>query len=169
MTVFERVGLWVGSHALPWLPVSGKGLDIWPSDNVEMLRELSRDPLVIKDTKIGTLEGLVDLMDAAYAGAPALKGPALILYGEHDEIVPPAPSYDVMATVEGRPGIVRAVYPNGYHMLLRDLQADMVLADIVSWIETPTKPLPSGADHRALEVLADRHPKPIAAAVRAPG
>ena len=49
MNVFERVGLWVGSHAMPWLAVNGKGLDIWPSDNMEMLRELSRDPLVIKD------------------------------------------------------------------------------------------------------------------------
>src|SRR5579862_1166157 len=26
MNVFERVGLWIGSHTLPWLPVNGNGL-----------------------------------------------------------------------------------------------------------------------------------------------
>jgi alpha-beta hydrolase superfamily lysophospholipase len=169
MNVFERVGLWVGNHALPWLPVNGNGLDIWPSDNIEMLRELGRDPLVIKDTRIDTLDGLVDLMDDAYDSAPKLHGPILMLYGEHDEIVPPKPTYDVMATFEDRPDIVRAIYPKGYHMLMRDLQADTVMADIVSWIEHPKAPLPSGADQRAITVLADHHPRPIGLDGKSPG
>ncbi len=166
MNMFERVGLWIGSHAVPWLPVSGKGLDIWPSDNIEMLRDLSRDPLVIKDTRIGTIEGLVDLMDDAYASASALKGPLLILYGERDQVVPPEPSYDVMATVAGRDGVCLAVYGKGYHMLLRDLEAETVLADIVSWIEHPRSALPSGADRRAAAVLAERRPAAMAEAAK---
>jgi acylglycerol lipase len=41
-----------------------------------------------------------------------------------------------------------AVYEKGYHMLMRDLQAETVLRDIVHWIDAPTDPLPSGADRR---------------------
>ena len=167
MSVVERAALWLTSHALPWFPVNGQGLDIQPSDNIPMLRALSRDPLVLKNTRVDTLDGLVDLMDDAYEAAPALKGPALILYGEHDEIVPARPTYDVMATIAGRPRIALAVYAKGYHMLLRDLEADTVVGDIIAWIAHPDAPLPSGADRRALTVLAEQHPKPIAAAAEA--
>jgi hypothetical protein len=37
---------------LPGLKVTGRGLGITPSDNLEMLRALGRDPLVIKETRI---------------------------------------------------------------------------------------------------------------------
>lgn len=160
MNVFMRVGLWLTAHTVPWLPVNGNGLDIWPSDNIPMLRALSRDPLVIKDTRIGTIDGLVNLMDQAYGAAPKLRVPTLMLYGEHDQIVPPEPSYQVMEKLQGDPlHAVCAVYPKGYHMLLRDLEADTVLADIVSWIADPHAPLPSGADRRSHEVLAARKDK----------
>jgi len=168
MNVFERVALWLGSHALPWMSVSGRGLDITPSDNTEMLRELGRDPLVQKDSRIDTIDGLADLMDAAYDGGPELRGPALILYGERDEVVPSKPVYEVMALLERRSGIVDAVYPKGYHMLLRDLQATTVLGDIVAWIGRHNAPLPSGADRRAGTVLAELRPAPVAALAEEP-
>ena len=53
------------AHTMPWLTVSGKGLKIWPSDNIEMMKKLSRDPLFQKETRIDAVWGLVDLMDAA--------------------------------------------------------------------------------------------------------
>jgi hypothetical protein len=40
-------------------------------------------------------------------------------------------------------------------MLLRDLQAEVVLADVVAWIKHPEHPLPSGADRRAQALLGD--------------
>ncbi len=163
MSLLERSALWLSSHAVPWYSVTGKDLDIWPSDNVPMLRALSKDPLVIKETKVGTIDGLVNLMDAAYAAAPRLPGPALALYGEHDEVIPPHPTYDVMASFSDRANIACAIYPKGYHMLLRDLQADTVLGDIVAWIANPGAPLPSGADARAMEVLAKHRATPVVA------
>ena len=39
-----------------------------------------------------------------------------------------------------------AVYEDGYHMLLRDLQGETVWRDILQWIGEPARPLPSGAD-----------------------
>jgi alpha-beta hydrolase superfamily lysophospholipase len=63
MPLHQRVALWIGAHTLPWLPVRGRGLKIQASDNIEMLRALGRDPLVIKETRIDAIHGLADLMD----------------------------------------------------------------------------------------------------------
>jgi hypothetical protein len=42
-------------------------------------------------------------------------------------------------------------------MLLRDLQANVVLDDIATWISDPAAPLPSGADSHAKAALQRRH------------
>jgi len=47
--------------------------------------------------------------------------------------------------------ITLALYENGYHMLLRDLQGEVVLRDILAWINE--QPLPSGASQRSIEKL----------------
>ncbi len=155
MNLFERSALWFTSHTMPWLTVSGSGLHITPSDNIEMLRRLSRDPLVIKETRVDTIHGLCDLMDEAAAAAPSLHVPTLVLYGEKDEIVPAEPTYRMMKQLPDNPvPQVKAVYADGYHMLLRDLEAKVVLGDIAAWIEKPGAALPSGADRRAATVLA---------------
>jgi alpha-beta hydrolase superfamily lysophospholipase len=144
----HRIGLWIGAHTLPWLKLSGRGLKIQASDNIEMLRELGRDPLVIKETRIDAIHGLVDLMDAALAAAPRIESPALLLYGAKDEVVPEAPSLQLWQDlpVDARERQRRALYENGWHMLLRDLEAEVVLDDIAAWIADPRAPLPSGAE-----------------------
>jgi alpha-beta hydrolase superfamily lysophospholipase len=44
---YQRAALWFGAHILPWLRVSGEGLDIIASDNNVMLRELGeRDEII---------------------------------------------------------------------------------------------------------------------------
>jgi alpha-beta hydrolase superfamily lysophospholipase len=154
MNFFQRAALWLFSRTTPWLTLSGRGLDITPSDNIEMLRRMSRDPLVIKETRVDAISGLCDLMDDAAAAGPALRGPALVLYGERDEVVPAEPVRRLMtALTDAEAPQTMAIYPNGYHMLLRDLQAPVVLGDIAAWIDHPHHPLPSGADRRAQEVL----------------
>jgi alpha-beta hydrolase superfamily lysophospholipase len=155
MPLPHRVALWIGAHTVPWMDVSGRGLDIQASDNIEMLRALGRDPLVIKETRIDAVHGLVDLMDRALAAAPNLHAPALLLYGEKDEVIPAAPIlrlwHDLPAGA--RENQRRALYANGWHMLLRDLQARVVLDDIAHWIADPRAPLPSGAEAQALARL----------------
>ena len=155
MNLFQRFGLWLSARLTPWARVSGRGLGIKPSDNIEMLRALSKDPLVIKKTRIDAVYGLVDLMDAAFDSAARFDFPALILYGAHDEIIPAAATRRALkslpAAARNRQRI--AVYEDGYHMLLRDLQADTVRADIAAWIAAREAPLPSGADDRAAAFL----------------
>ena len=154
MTMLERVALWLADGVVPGMTVTGEGLRITPSDNTEMLRALSRDPLVLKETRIASLEGLVDLMDAAAAAAPKLHAPMLFLYGDRDEIIPAEPTRRFLAALPGDEQRRIAFYPKGYHMLLRDLDAAVVREDVAAWVANRDRPLPSGADRHAQETLA---------------
>jgi alpha-beta hydrolase superfamily lysophospholipase len=157
MPWYQRVALFAGSHIMPGVTVSGESLEIKPSDNIEMLRALGRDPLVIKETRIDTLYGLANLMDAALAASRRLNAPALILYGKNDQVVPKPPTQVMLSrlprNVKGRR---IAFYTDGYHMLLRDLQAETVYRDIAAWIDDNSAPLPSGADADAAALMANR-------------
>ncbi len=55
------------------------------------------------------------------------------LYGAKDQIIPAAPTKAVIAALGDRAEAHE--YPNGYHMLLRDLGREAPLKDIVSWTE----------------------------------
>jgi len=75
MSGLQRRLLWLMAHTLPWLPLSGGDLGIQASDNIEMLRALGRDPLIIRETRVDAIWGLTNLMDAALAAAPAGPDP----------------------------------------------------------------------------------------------
>ena len=42
-----------------------------------------------------------------------------------------------------------AYYPEGWHLLFRDLQGAVVTADVAAWIFDGAAPLPSGSDRDA--------------------
>jgi alpha-beta hydrolase superfamily lysophospholipase len=149
--------LWTLAHSLPWLTLTGRGVHVMASDNIDMLRALGKDPLVIKATRVETVYGLTDLMDSAYARADALRGNTLILYGEKDEIIPKEPTYDFLQRLldSNSANKTIAIYPHGYHMLLRDLQAVTAWQDIAAWIHGSADNLPSGADDTARQLLSN--------------
>ena len=150
MNPFQTALLWVSARTVPWMTLTGRGLKRQASDNVEMLRGLGRDPLVIKETRIDAIKGLVDLMDAAYEAAPQIKGtPVLLLYGQHDEIVPESPVLKVIQALPQGEGHRTALYKTGWHMLLRDIEAETVWRDISAWVVNRTAALPSGSDGAA--------------------
>ena len=148
MPWWQTVPLRLLAHTLPELTVTGDGLEIHPSDNVEMLGALGRDPLIIKATRIDAIYGLTDLMEAALVNSRALKMPALILYGEHDEIIPSTPFCQMLNKLPDRATSHwrLILYPNGYHMLSRDLQGETVIQDMVTWIHNQQSWLPSGQE-----------------------
>jgi acylglycerol lipase len=158
MNVFERVALWTGDTLFPGMTLTGRGLRIMPSDNIEMLRALSRDPLIIKDTRVDSIKGLVDLMDTALFAAPGVAMPMLMLYGERDEVVPRAATERWIDQLPYAQRMTRRIglYTSGYHMLLRDLKAPVVLHDVESWVTDHHAPLPSGADRNASATLFAR-------------
>ena len=152
MPLYQQAALWLAAHTWPGKKLTGEGLDIRASDNIEMLRALGRNPLVIKETRIDTMYGLATLMESAQLASAQLGMPTLILYGERDEIIPAQPLCEMLANLPVQQPLNwrLALYPQGYHMLTRDLQAGVVLDDIVAWLRDRQAALPSG-----LEVSAD--------------
>jgi alpha-beta hydrolase superfamily lysophospholipase len=150
MNAFYDTVLWMSAHLLPSMTLTGSSLGVQVSDNIEMLRALGRDPLVIKQTQIGTIYGLVELMDEAAAAAPRIDVPVLLIYGAKDQVVPPIPIGKALRDMHANHvNVTAACYVNGYHMLLRDLERELVWKDIASWIDTPKTPLPSGSENLA--------------------
>jgi len=147
MPLWQQSALWLAAHVAPGYALTGEGVEITPSDNIEMLRALGRDPLVIKETRIDTVFGLTDLMESALLASSQLTIPTLILYGERDEIIPKRPICQMLGTL---PGLHTrqwrlVLYPDGYHLLTRDLQAEVVLQDMTAWLHDQGAALPS--DH----------------------
>ncbi len=154
MNVFLRSSLWLGSTLLPGLAVTGAPVSVTASDNRAALIRLSRDPLTIHATRLDTLRGLVDLMDAALAAAARFRAPGLFLYGGRDELVPPEATAAMWRSLppDGRTKL--AYYPHDYHLMLRDLGRAVPIGDVLSWLATPAAPLPSAADTAAARWLA---------------
>ena len=144
MNPLQRAALWLLVHIRPGMQLSGSGLGVTASDNTAMLRAQGKDPLVLKEARADALWGLTDLMDRALAAAPGVTAPALVLYGERDEIIPRRATCRMLAVLASPARV--AVYPDGYHMLTRDLGARLVLEDTAAWLADSAAPLPSGHD-----------------------
>jgi acylglycerol lipase len=138
MPLTYRAALFLAAHLVPGMILSNNAasrvVTIIPSDNIEMLRALSRDPLFQKNTRTGTLYGLVNLMDEARTAAQRIKTapPLLFLYGANDQIIPAKPTGAVIADLGSKAVVKR--YEHGYHMLLRDLEGELVDRDIADWV-----------------------------------
>ena len=92
-------------------------------------------------------------MDAALASAARFQAPALFLYGGHDELMPNAGDGGDVARAARGP--VRAFYPDGYHLMLRDLgRATPIERHPGVDARIREAPLPSGADVAAAAWLA---------------
>ena len=154
MPWYQRFALWLGETFTPGLKPSGRGLGRRASDNVEMLRQNGRDPLFIKETRVDTVSGLTDLMSDALEATPEVATPVLYLYGANDQIIPAdATNQAIDGFAEGAP-LRLAFYPDGWHMLMRDLQAELVLEDVASYLLSPQVTLPSGAEEGARPAIA---------------
>lgn len=104
---------------------SGDGVvRIQASDNLDALRALGRDPYYLGRPSSRELSGLIALMDRAVAAAPQVSQPVLVLYGAQDEVVPEPPLRDTAALFAGETEFRRI--ETGWHLLLRDLQGDIV-------------------------------------------
>ncbi len=161
MPWYQTSLLWALAHSFPSITLTGRGLKIVASDNIDMLRALGKDPKVIKATRVEAIYGLSDLMDKAFNSAEQQHGNTLILYGEKDEIIPKKATYrflEKFLTSDPTKSSQKTVafYEKGYHMLLRDKQAATVWEDIATWINKKPNQIPSGADKRAQEILTRR-------------
>jgi len=153
MNLFYRILLWFAWKTVPGLRLSGAGL-VKASSNRAALEVLGRNPLTILETRVDVIHGLVNLMSRALVAARRFNGPALVLYGAHDELVPKRAMAAMWRAVPKGAPVRFAYYAHGYHLLLRDLDRGLPIGDIIAWIRSPGAPLPSGADAAAHAWLA---------------
>jgi len=145
MPIIYPPGMWLLAHTIPGFRWHLSEIQKTFTDNQDVVRALARDPKVLQDVRMDALYGLFDLMDAAYAAAPHVRVPVLLLHGDKDQLIPRRPIEDVARALPS--GLRRfAVYERGWHILYRDLQADVVHRDVIAWVANRAAPLPSGAD-----------------------
>lgn len=128
----HRILAWTAALIAPETRFSGRGVvRIQASDNIEALRALARDPLYLSPPSAREILGLVRVADRARAASGESLPPALMLLGAKDQIVPNAAARRVFARIRGETEL--RVYPDGWHLLFRDLQARRVRRDAADW------------------------------------
>jgi len=116
---------------------------IYPTDNRDELIAMGRDRLMIWGARSDTLYGLVRLMDRAAKDVGEDSLPTFYLYGANDQIIPKNAAFKAVKRL--RPSDRSAYYAAGHHLLTRDRQRAVVIADVLTFIRDPEAPLPSGA------------------------
>lgn len=148
MPWYQRSALWVGDRLVPGLSMDRSQartlVGVEPTDDPAVVSALLTDERMLSQIRSDMLVGVADLMDRA---TEPLEVPAntLLLYGLNDQIVPPRAMCATLAAIEQStgPSPTVALYPRGYHLLLRDLQADFPLADLRAWLRNGGGPLPA--------------------------
>ena len=144
----NRTALWLAARAMGARTVEPPEWairDRFASDNMLELIRNGRDPNSIFSTRFDTLYGLVDLMESASRGLGAVRTPTLLMYGAHDNVIADGPMRLALERAGEAPALVTAFYPEGWHLLNRDLQAEVVFRDVEAWLRDAERPLPSGA------------------------
>jgi len=127
-----RLSLNLAATIAPGKTLTGERAGRQPSDNMAVMRAMAVDPLVIKETRLDAILGVVRLMGEAYGEADAVGGDILFLIGEKDEVIPVKTMRKASGRLCGRVDV--RLYPEGWHLLLRDLQGPVVWRDIADWI-----------------------------------
>lgn len=152
----NSAGLWIAARAMGDRAVGAPEWavkDLPASDNrLELIRN-GRDPNSILPTRFDALYGLVDLMEHASVRLGDIRAPTLLLYGGHDNVIRKDPMRRALERAGDRPNLRTGFYPDGWHILNRDLQAEAVYRDVEAWLRDASAPLPSGAGE-VLPVLA---------------
>jgi len=141
-----RTALWFTAHLAGETvlrPPSWVVDRVHPSDNREELIAMGRDPMLIWGARNDTLYGLVDLMQTAWESTGRIRVPVGYFYGANDEVIPKVAAFRAASRLKASDRT--AYYAHGWHLLTRDLQRDVVIADIQSFVLNPAAPLPSGA------------------------
>jgi alpha-beta hydrolase superfamily lysophospholipase len=141
-----KSALWATAHVAPGAVLQPPAFvyrRIRASDNIAELRRMGRDPLMMFGARTDVLYGLVTLMEHASRDVGGLKVPTAYFAGVHDQIVTRRPMTAAAARLP--PGDRSAYYPDGWHLLLIDLNAETVWKDVERFIRDPVAPLLSDA------------------------
>ena len=142
MPWYQRLSLYTMNLLAPEMVFTGRGLPslgIRPTDDIEVSRDFGRDPLFIKATRVGSLAGVTELMGRAQSQTALPPQRTLVRYGLRDRIIPPQPVCDWLThlnTAVPQPGTTDVVvYPEGWHLLTRQLRTREPLQDMANWLQ----------------------------------
>lgn len=144
----NSAGLWLAARAMGERAVDAPEWAVRAlpaSDNRMELFRNYRDPNSLISTRFDTLYGLVDLMETASLRLGDVRSPTLLLYGANDNVIRTEPMRQALERAGDRPGFRTGYYPEGWHILNRDLQAETMYRDVEAWLRNAAVPLPSGA------------------------
>lgn len=146
MSLFYRATLNLAATFAPGETLTGERAGRQASDNIEFLRAMYRDPLVIKDTRLDAVLGAVRLMGEAWDASDEIGGEVLFVYGEKDEIIPIKKLRKAAARLRGPPDV--RSYPESWHLIFADLGREGPLSDVLSWVkrEDGWRPRPQTGD-----------------------
>lgn len=144
----NSAGLWIAARTMGDRAVDAPEWAVRAlpaSDNrMELLRNY-RDPNSLISTRFDALYGLVDLMETASLRLGDIRAPTLLLYGANDNVIRSDPMRLALERAGDRPGLRTGFYPDGWHILNRDFQAEVMFRDVEAWLRDAAAPLPSGA------------------------
>lgn len=131
--VMQVVGKAVGA-VLP-----GLGVENLPASAVsrdpKVVAAYENDPLVHHGkVPAGIARALLTVGDTMPRRARNITAPLLVVHGEQDKLVPAAGSETLVEHV-GSEDVHLKIYPELYHEVFNEPEQDVVLDDVVSWIE----------------------------------
>lgn len=158
MPWYQRLGLWLAVRTIPgkyFTSEAVRRMGKRATDDPEVARELSHDPLVLKGARVDALDGVSELMQEA-SRVVSLGVPSQTLYGLKDQIIESGPvCLWLRRLTQMPPTRMRFVlYPGGYHMLTRYTGRARVIADIAAWLRSRRSTLPSGHERSLDEARA---------------
>ena len=128
----HRLSANIAATIAPGKTLTGERAGRQATDNIDILRAMGADPLVIKETRVDAVLGVVRLMGEAFESADRVCADALVLIGRKDEIIPHRAMEGATEALCGETDVRR--YPEGWHLLFRDHQRLAVWRDVAGWI-----------------------------------
>jgi alpha-beta hydrolase superfamily lysophospholipase len=129
-----RLVLGLAEAVAPGKRLTGQAVHITASDNRAALIAFGEDPLTIHAPRLDNLAGLVRLMGQAQDACADFRQKALILYGGHDELIPPEAMRHCWNAIPPDAPVTLAFYPPDYHLLPRDKERAVPDNDIADFI-----------------------------------
>jgi acylglycerol lipase len=137
--------------------LGAKTLGIRPTNDRQVIQQLQTDDLFIKRTTVNSLHGVATLMDQAFDTPLPSQAPTLVLYGLEDKIIPP---YAMCRWLQHQQRLNPNqtaqfdIYPQGWHMLTRQTQAQQVIQDIYQWLQNPHTASAAPSSHNLSQAVA---------------
>lgn len=125
------LALRLGALALPWVAVElRRGARPWLT--AEESERLADDPAILRELKVATYDGLIELANRASAAPQEALPPTLILQGELDGTIR-LDAIDELTRRLGDRATLRR-YADAHHLLLHEVGVETIVADCVDWL-----------------------------------